>query len=508
MSTDVNLRDDVEQATEQRSALDDAFSAPSQLQMWQRSYARRLAVTDFLILIAVVLGVQVTWLSLGSDAEFRLPTVGESSIGYGLVSAAIVAIWMATLWQTGSRNPRVLGSGWLEYRIIADWGLRLFAGVATLAFLLKLDLARGYLLLVFPLGILALLVGRRAWRRWLYRQRRSGLYCRRVLLMGSPASVEHIAGELSRQPSAGYRVVGVCLSRGLMGLQSEIAGIPVVGDFGTARTAMQSVGADAVIVTSSDDLNPRRVKELSWDLEQGKYSLIVAPSLTDVSGPRIHSRPVSGLPLLHVETPQYSGLRMVMKRGFDILASLAIIAVLALPMLVIALLVKFTSPGPVFFKQDRVGLKGEPFQMLKFRSMRDGADRMLDQLVHSGNTDGNGVLFKMKEDPRQTKVGKILRRYSLDELPQLFNVLGGSMSLVGPRPSLEREVQQYESHVHRRFLVKPGITGLWQVSGRSDLPWEEAVRLDLYYVENWSLTADLVILWRTARAVVKGSGAY
>ncbi|WP_022873878.1 sugar transferase [Nesterenkonia alba] len=465
-------------------------------------------ISDFIVVLAVVLGVQLTWPGLSSDVEYSLSTVGEGSLGYGFVSASIVALWTVTLWLSGSRNPRVLGSGWLEYRIIADWAVRLFAGVATLAFLLKLDLARGYLLLIFPLGMLVLLGERWLWRRWLHRQRRSGSYCRRVLLMGSPASVEHIAGELSNQPWAGYQVVGVCLSRGLAGLRKTVAGIPVVGDFESARTAMEKIGADSVIVTSSDDLDPKRVKELSWDLEQGKYSLIVAPSLTDVSGPRIHSRPVAGLPLLHVETPQYSGLRMVMKRGFDIVASLAILVTLALPMLVIALLVKVTSPGPVLFKQERIGLRGESFQMLKFRSMLDGADSLLDQLDHSSKIDKGSVLFKIKEDPRITTVGRVLRRYSLDELPQLFNVLGGSMSLVGPRPSLEREVQQYESHVHRRFLVKPGITGLWQVSGRSDLPWEEAVRLDLYYVENWSLTADLAILWRTLRAVIRGSGAY
>ncbi|WP_223881447.1 sugar transferase [Nesterenkonia ebinurensis] len=509
MSADVEFRNDVKPVVGQEPALrDSGFSAPSQWEKWRKSYARWLAVTDLAVLVAVVLGVQLIWLSLDSNAEYRLPAAGEGNLDYGLVSVAIVALWMTALWLSGSRNPRVLGSGWLEYRVIADWGIRLFAGVATLAFLLKLDLARGYLLLIFPVGVLALLGGRWAWRRWLHRQRRSGLYCRRVLLMGSPASVEHIAGELARQPWAGYQIVGVCLSRGLVGLNSTVAGIPVVGDFEFARSAMQKVSADSVIVTSSDDLDPKRVKELSWELEQGKYSLIVAPSLTDVSGPRIHSRPVSGLPLLHVETPQYSGLRMVMKRGFDILASLGIIAVLAPFMIVIALLVKFTSPGPVFFKQERIGLKGEPFRMLKFRSMHDGADKILTQLDHSEKIDETGILFKMKDDPRMTRVGKILRRYSFDELPQLFNVLGGSMSLVGPRPSLEREVRQYESHVHRRFLVKPGITGLWQVSGRSDLPWEEAVRLDLYYVENWSLTADLAILWRTAKAVVQGSGAY
>ncbi len=177
-------------------------------------------------------------------------------------------------------------------------------------------------------------------------------------------------------------------------------------------------------------------------------------------------------------------------------------------LLVLALLVKVTSTGPVFFLQERVGLNGSTFHMIKFRSMVVDAEQRLQELSALDRAEGNTVLFKMKNDPRVTRVGAFMRRYSLDEVPQLFNVLVGSMSLVGPRPPLAREVERYDVHVHRRFLVKPGMTGLWQVSGRSDLSWEDSVRLDLYYVENWSMVGDLLILWRTARAVVAKDGAY
>jgi exopolysaccharide biosynthesis polyprenyl glycosylphosphotransferase len=209
---------------------------------------------------------------------------------------------------------------------------------------------------------------------------------------------------------------------------------------------------------------------------------------------------------MHVETPRYEGAKLVAKRAFDLVVAGLLVVLLSPALIAIALAVRVDSQGPVLFKQERIGLNGRPFRMLKFRSMVPDAEARLAAL--RGESEGNGVLFKMKRDPRITRVGRVLRRYSLDELPQLFNVLGGSMSLIGPRPSLERELTQYEEHTHRRFLVKPGITGLWQVSGRSNLTWEESVRLDLYYVENWSMTGDLTILWRTAKAVIARDGAY
>jgi exopolysaccharide biosynthesis polyprenyl glycosylphosphotransferase len=217
---------------------------------------------------------------------------------------------------------------------------------------------------------------------------------------------------------------------------------------------------------------------------------------------------VQGLPLIHVETPTYEGRKLYTKRAFDIIGSAVLITVLSPALLVLALLVKLGSPGPIFFRQERIGLNGSTFQMIKFRSMVVDAEDRLQEISSLDRAEGNDILFKMKNDPRVTPVGRIMRRFSLDELTQLFNVFVGEMSLVGPRPPLQREVQRYETRVHRRFLVKPGMTGLWQVSGRSNLSWDDSVRLDLFYVENWSLTGDLVILWKTARAVVAPSGAY
>lgn len=481
--------------------------------IWQKRYATRLLVTDFIVLTIVIATIQWFWLGLDDTASFGFPTSpsGEFSgeVSYGVVSGVILLLWMVVLLAVGSVDSRVMGVGHTEYRKITDSGVGLFAAIATLMFLLKLDVARGYLILTFAVGIGSLLFARMVWRKWLKGHRTRGDYSNQVVLVGSRSSIRHIADELAKQPWAGYNVVGAALAQDpLDSGVLAIGKVPVVSDFDGVREAMDLIGADTAIITGADHLDPQRVRELSWELEKGEYSLVMAPSLTDVSGPRIHSRPVAGLPLMHVETPRYTGLRAAMKRTFDIIGSLLIIAILVLPMLIVAVMVKVTSPGPVLFKQQRVGLDGQEFQMWKFRSMRRDAEQLLAQLDAADRLDPGNVLFKMKEDPRITNVGRFIRRYSIDELPQVFNVLTGSMSLVGPRPSLAREVAQYEHHVHRRFLVKPGITGLWQVSGRSDLPWEEAVRLDLYYVENWSMTADLLILWRTANVVIRGSGAY
>jgi len=212
-------------------------------------------------------------------------------------------------------------------------------------------------------------------------------------------------------------------------------------------------------------------------------------------------------PLLHVDQPDITGVRYFVKEVVERALAFGL-CVVALPLLfVVAAAIKTTSPGPVLFRQRRVSRHGEAFEMLKFRSMRVDAESMLDDLVDRNEVAG-GTLFKIRDDPRVTSVGRLLRRWSLDELPQLLNVLRGDMALVGPRPPLPGEVAGYSDGVRRRLLVKPGMTGLWQVSGRSDLSWEESVRLDLYYVENWSLSLDMQILWRTASAVLKSAGAY
>jgi exopolysaccharide biosynthesis polyprenyl glycosylphosphotransferase len=474
---------------------------------WPRAFGLRLAITDFLVIAWAVIGTQIAWFGT-LDAQLN---VGEYRGGFGLsytfVSMALIGAWTLVLAIFETRDSRVIGTGNAEYKRVIDSTVRLFGIVAIVAFLLQLALARGYIVLAFPIGLLALIASRWMWRQWLSAQRLRGKYSSRVLLVGSRVSVAAIARDLSRLPDAGYLVVGACIPGDVIG-EYLGAGIPVSTNLDQLQNAMQATGADTVVVTSSDELSPERIRELSWSLEPGRQHLVLAPSLTDVGGPRIHMRPVAGLPLIHVETPRYEGLKRFSKRAFDIASSALLILLLSPLLILIAVGVVVSSPGPVTFRQQRVGLNGQHFRMVKFRSMVVDAEQRLAMLTTLSRVEGNSVMFKMKNDPRVTPLGRFLRRFSLDELPQLFNVLGGSMSLVGPRPPLDSEVAVYEHHVHRRFLVKPGITGLWQVSGRSNLSWEDTVRLDLYYVENWSITGDLIILWRTARAVLARDGAY
>ena len=282
--------------------------------------------------------------------------------------------------------------------------------------------------------------------------------------------------------------------------------MPVVGSLTSVPSAVARLGVDTVAVTASRGLTGGVLKRLGWDLEGAGVDLVVAPALTDIAGPRVHIRPVSGLPLLYVEQPEFTGPTWAMKEAFDRVLAAAALLLLSPLMLLIALAIRFDGPGPVIFRQVRVGRAGEVFTVYKFRTMVVDAEHRLDDLYP--HSEGNGVLFKIKDDPRVTGVGRLLRRLSLDELPQLWNVLAGSMSLVGPRPALPNEAERYGRSTARRLLVKPGITGLWQVSGRSDLSWEDSVRLDLYYVENWSFAGDVQILWKTLSAVVRGKGAY
>lgn len=467
---------------------------------WSSKLASRVRLTDLLVLLWVVFGTQIGWVGLDRTARGFSGSRGDIAVSYTIVSFIIVAAWMIALELFDTRSPRVLGLGTQEYRAVADSAVRLFGLVAIVAFLFKIDIGRGYILIAFPLGILVLVFSRWMWRQWLGVMRRRGEYSSRVLLVGSEASVTVIAREFARMPEAGYRVAGACVP-GSGGDHLPGTRIPVEYGVDHALAVMRDFGADTVVITSADELGPDQVRRLSWGLIPGAEHLVVAPSLIDIGGPRIHTRPVAGLPLMHVETPRFEGRKLVAKRIFDLIISFAIVVMLSPLLAMLAVCVKATSPGPVFYRQVRVGLKGRPFTMLKFRSMSDGADAHLAALLARDGTDTK-PLFKVQNDPRVTSIGRVLRKYSLDELPQLFNVLHGSMSLVGPRPQRSAEVELYDHAAGRRLFVQPGMTGLWQVSGRSTLSWEESVRLDLYYVENWSITGDLTILVRTFRAVI------
>jgi exopolysaccharide biosynthesis polyprenyl glycosylphosphotransferase len=301
-------------------------------------------------------------------------------------------------------------------------------------------------------------------------------------------------------------VVAACVTTPQLAAEVRSTGVPVAGDLESVVDVVRLHGAEAVAVTSASETAAVYLRRLSWKLEGSGIELLVSPGLIEVAGPRLHIRPFVGLPLLAIEEPTFSGWKRVLKAALDRTGAAIAIVLVAPVLLALAVAVKLSGPGPVLYRQERVGAYGRHYTMLKFRSMVDGADGKLHEVLALNEHDG--VLFKIRQDPRVTPVGRWLRRFSLDELPQLFNVLGGSMSLVGPRPPLPSEVERYDTSIRRRLLVKPGLTGLWQISGRSDLSWEESVRLDLRYVENWSLALDLLILWKTASAVLARRGAY
>jgi exopolysaccharide biosynthesis polyprenyl glycosylphosphotransferase len=433
-----------------------------------------------------------------------------ASIYFLFLSMFVAAIWLALLAAYRTRSPRIVGAGVEEYRRVVSATLATIGVVAVLLMIFRPEYARGYLAVAFPLGLAALLLGRNVCRLYLARQRKRGRCVVTVLAVGDARAVRSLVQSLSRGWGYGYSVVGVCLTGRSSGGSIDIPGVgtlPVLGDEGKVHDAILKTNADTVALTTTDHLGPEGVRELSWDLHKLGVDLVVTPGVVDVAGPRLTMRPVAGLPLIHVEKPQYSGTKKVQKLAFDYFVSIGVL-LCALPvMLASAIAIKLTSRGPVFYRSERIGQDGEPFQMIKFRTMVDGADQQVDSML-SVNDSVGGVLFKVKDDPRVTAVGRILRKYSVDELPQFFNVLGRDMSVVGPRPPLRREVDTYNDQVRRRLLVLPGITGLWQVSGRSDLSWEDSVRLDLSYVENWSITNDLLIAVKTVRTVATGSGAY
>lgn len=470
---------------------------------WQRRYIRALVLADVLVITAALACAQAV--KLGAPS-----TAGPVWIYFSMLSVCVGVIWLALLAAYRTRSPRIVGAGVEEYRRVVSATLACIGVVAVLLMIFRPEYARGYLAVAFPLGLAFLVIGRNLARYSLVRQRRRGRCVISVLAVGDARAVRSLVQSLTRGWGYGYSVVGVCLTGRSSGGTIDIPGVgelPVLGDEGKVHDAILKTNADTVALTTTDHLGPEGVRELSWDLHKLGVDLVVTPGVVDVAGPRLTIRPVAGLPLIHVEKPQYSGTKKIQKLAFDFFVAMSALLATAPVMIAAAIAIKLTSKGPVFYKSERIGREGQPFQMIKFRTMVDGADKQVASLAELNESEG-GVLFKMKADPRITPVGKLLRKYSIDELPQFFNVLRRDMSVVGPRPPLRREVDTYNDQVRRRLLVLPGITGLWQVSGRSDLSWEDSVRLDLSYVENWSITNDVLIAVKTIRTVATGAGAY
>lgn len=469
-------------------------AAHRESRIFMRRYAFRAMVLDACAL--------ATATAVASVLHYEGPTLRL----YAALTVVLTPIWVAVVAAQRGYEHRYLGTGPEEYRRVLNAGLIFVASLAVAAFAAKYELSRLYVLVAVPLTVALALVGRHLLRRAMYRLRRKGQGAQRVLVVGRADAAVATVDQLHREPEHGLVSVGLCVPRADVQL-SHLHEVPVVGTLDDVMSAVDEVQADVVAVVSHPDLSGAALRRLSWALEARDVDLVVSPGIIEVAGPRLSIRPVAGLSLLHLERPPTSGGRLLMKAALDRLAGLFLLCAASPLLLVAALAVKLNSPGPALFRQTRVGIDGQPFTMFKLRSMVVNAHALRIELEGQNESEG-GMLFKMKSDPRITRVGAILRRYSIDELPQLLNVVRGEMSLVGPRPPLPEEVAKYTPDAARRLRVRPGLTGLWQVSGRSDLSWEESLRLDLRYVDNWSWPLDLSILWRTSKAVFGRSGAY
>jgi exopolysaccharide biosynthesis polyprenyl glycosylphosphotransferase len=454
-------------------------------------YRARLIITDAAAVTAAF--------AIGLLVSSRASTwaIDPTLAIYG-TPVAIALLWLAMLALRGSYDQRIIGLGTEEIRRVVSATLYTFAVVAGLSYLIRADISRAYAFVSLPLGLLLIVLGRFVWRGWLYRQRGRQAFQNATLIVGSGPASDELVDRLERDSYAGYRVAGryEAPATSIDGLDDWLAGL---------TAAVDGLDVEAIAIAPSETITSETIRQIAWQLEGRPVDLLIAPAIMDISGPRLSVRPAAGLPLLHLDEAVLTRPQRFTKRMLDLVGSLTMVVLLSPVMLAAALAVRLSSRGPVIFRQTRIGRAGRPFTMLKFRTMVQNADELREQL--RTQHDLEDPMFKLADDPRITKPGRFLRRWSLDELPQLFNIVGGSMSLVGPRPHPLDDVNRYELAAFRRLALKPGLTGLWQVEGRSELGWSEALQLDLYYVESWSLSGDLVLLARTLRAVIQGRGA-
>ena len=466
------------------------------LRTWERLYVGLALVGD------VSAGALAGILAFAVAAN-RDPWSGALFTAMSMVLPFALA---AAIGLAGGYERRFLGIGPEEFRRVSLGALGLAAFVGFFSWATNAELARSYVLVALPTALLLTGAGRFGLRGWLHRQRRRGRFTSRTVVVGSPGSVAELISHLGRARHHGYDVVSTCLTPeaeagGHLSDEACTDGVLV-----KLHECVRESRADTVVVLPGTGLESNGLKRVEWALAPTGANIVVAATLPEAAGPRLALRPVDGMPLLHVEQPQFSGLRRLLKNTYDPIAAAVILALMTPFLLAIAVAIKLDSRGPVLFRQERVGRLGEPFRIVKFRTMVVDAEDQRATVAHLN--EGHGPLFKARNDPRVTRIGALLRRTSLDELPQLLNVLAGQMSLVGPRPHLPEEIESFGHDFSRRLFVKPGMTGLWQVSGRSDLSFEESVRLDLRYVENWTLAMDIYIAWKTIGVILHRSGAY
>ncbi|GAA3004391.1 sugar transferase [Actinokineospora diospyrosa] len=463
---------------------------------WEPRYRTGVLLAD---LFSVLFGVLVVGGFVANRVDPASPLItptGVVTFGVLVASLMVNRVWNLAILGQGAEEFRRLGRAFVAASVVLALGGLLF----------DITQIRPWVFIVVPATALLVFPMRYVLRQFLHRARREGRCLLPVMAAGNVETIRDLITRTRGATHLGWRVAAVCTTDGLGEDVTEIDGVPVVGQLRDLAAHARRGGYRIVAVTPDAYWTPKRLQQLAWKLEGSGAEMVVAPVLMEVAGPRLHVDAVLGMPLLRVSSPSFTGVRRVVKDVFDKVGAAILLTLLAPVMIAVSIAIAVDTRGPVFYKQRRVGKDGREFTIVKFRTMVVNAHKLVTKLADQN--EGHGLLFKMRKDPRVTKVGAILRRYSIDELPQLFNVLAGPMSLVGPRPPLPEESARYAPDVRRRLLVKPGLTGLWQVSGRSDLPWEEAVRLDLRYVEDWSLALDAVILWKTFRAVFTGQGAY
>jgi exopolysaccharide biosynthesis polyprenyl glycosylphosphotransferase len=475
---------------------------PHTRKSWMRRYALLLICADS------AAGLIATYV-----AYMVRPAVGAGEVQSGYlgdrvsyIQLAILSLgaWLVTLAISGAYRGKHVTADDRSYRVPVLSAVRLVALVAICSYAFHADLSRMMVAAYFATLAASVVVGRGVVHLILGHARRLGRAQARVMIVGPRRSVHDFTDHLLARPDHCCDVVAVCATGTACELTVRGRSFPVMGGPDQVIEAAQAVGADAVVVANPAGFAHLSLQQIAWEFERSGIDLLVAPDTVSLAGPRLQVSTLRGLPVMQINHPRHES--MIRSVHFCVSRLLGAALVLtALPVLVgVALAVKLGSQGPVFYRQTRIGYKGREFEMLKFRSMVPDAEDLLPRLIDFNEHDG--AFFKIQDDPRVTKVGRILRKYSLDELPQLLNVVQGDMALVGPRPCLAREMTRFGEAEYRRFMVRPGMTGLWQVSGGSRLPWSDAVKTDLYYVDHWSPTLDLSILARTVRVVLAGTG--
>lgn len=454
-------------------------------------------VTDVVVVVCSVAVVELT--VLGSNPG-HVDVLG-APVPYPLYSAALAVIWIAALTVGAARSAASFVDTSAAYRRAVQASVFVFLGVSVFAHFLKSEVSRTYTVLVFLIGIPGLVVGRLCWNAAGAALRASGNCRARVVWIDARPSTRYLFDESADES---WSDLEIARSITVPELEDPATAVPTNRWVQTTVEAVQTTRAGLVVVGAQLAANRAAMQQLAWGLEGTGADLMLSPQFGLVGRGRVEMVDLGGQRWVRVRVAGRGALHRLAKRVVDILVSGVGLVVLGPLMLVIAVLVRRDSHGPALFVQERIGKGGRPFTMLKFRSMRCDVPATGGAL----RNDADGPLFKMRDDPRITAIGYRLRRSSLDELPQLVNVLRGDMSIVGPRPALPAEVQQYQLVEQRRLLLKPGLTGPWQIGGRSDLSWEESIRMDLTYVENYSLTEDFAIILRTFGAVLRARGAY